>query len=216
MAAHVEHLAVVFFTLHRHKLYANQKKCLFAQSQVDYLGHWVSSEGVKADPSKVSAMVNWPTPCNIRELRGFLGLTGYYWRFVAGYGTIAWPLTQQLKKDAFGWNEDAKKAFVALKNAMATVPILALPNFDRPFVINTNASGYGVGAILMQDGRPIALFSQDLSQRARLRSVYERELMTIVLAVQKWRHYVRGRSFIIQTDQKSLKFLLEQRVINLE
>ena len=104
-------------------------------------------------------MVNWPTLRNIKELRSFLGLKSYYWRFIAGYGTIAWPLTQQLKKDAFGWNEDAEKAFVALKHAMSTVPVLALPNFDRSFVIEMDASSFEVRAVLMQDGRTIAFFS---------------------------------------------------------
>ena len=99
---------------------------------------------------------------------------------------------------------------------MTSIPVLTLPNFTKPFVIETDASGYGLGAVLMQEGKPIAYFSQTLSDRARLRSVYERELMAIVLAVQKWRHYVIGRKLIVRTDQKCLRFLLEQKVINQE
>ncbi|GJS78142.1 putative mitochondrial protein [Tanacetum coccineum] len=132
--------------------------------------HIVTGEGVMADPSKIAAMVDWPLPKNIEELRGFLGLTSYYRKFVKGYEKIAWALTEQLKKDTnFHWNDEA-----------------------------TYASGSGVGAVLMQEGKPIAYFSQVLGIRAKLKSVYERELMAIVLAVKKWRPYLMGRRFIIQ------------------
>ena len=163
------------------------------------------------DASKVSCMVNWPTPQSIKEVRGFLGLTGYYRRFIRGYGSIAKPLTDLLKKGAFQWGTVAQDAFDKLKQAMVTAPVLALPKFSEEFVVESDASHQGIGAILSQNGRPLAYFSKILSARHQALSVYEKEMLAILMAVKKWSSYLVGRHFKIKTDHQSLKFLLDQK-----
>ncbi|KAL4018391.1 hypothetical protein IC575_021986 [Cucumis melo] len=153
---HLKHIEIVLTALRKHELFANRKKCSFGKAKVEYLGHLISEKGVEVDSDKIRSIAEWPKPANIRETRGFLGLTGYYRRFVHQYGTIAAPLTQLLKKGGFNWTKEADEAFEKLKRAMMSLPILALPKFDRPFEIETDASDYGVGAILIQDKRPIA------------------------------------------------------------
>lgn len=114
-AEHIEHVGLVLATLEKHQLFANYKKCEFGKREVAYLGYVVSGEGVSADMGKVKAMLDWPQPKNIRELRGFLGLTGYYRKFVAGYAQVAQPLTEQLKSEKFCWSMAATEAFNSLK-----------------------------------------------------------------------------------------------------
>ena len=213
LTEHEKHLAMVFAVMRDNQLVANKKKCVIAHSQIQYLGHLISSRGVEADGDKIKDMVNWPQPKDVTGLRGFLGLTGYYRRFVKGYGEMAEPLTKLLQKNSFLWGEEATEAFDKLKLAMTTLPVLALPDWNLPFIIETDASGIALGAVLSQNGHPIAFFSQKLSNRAKTKSIYERELMAVVLSVQKWRHYLLGRKFTIISDQRALKFLLEQREV---
>jgi hypothetical protein len=171
-----------------------------------------SEQGVSTDPSKIVAMSQWPTPSTIMSLRGFLGLRGYYRKFIRGYGVIDAPLTVLLRKNAFKWSDDASKVFQALKHAVTHPPVLRLLDFTKPLTIECDASGLGIGAVLMQEGQPIAFMSQALKGKALFYSTYEKELLSLVSAVQKWRPYLLGQSFIIKTDQQSLKFLLEQKV----
>lgn len=216
MEQHRSHLEQALKLLYDNQFFAKMSKFCFGQSQVVFLGHVVNSEGVKVEEEKFSAVQSWPTPSTVKEVRGFLGLTGYYRRFVQNYRFIAQPLTMLTKKDGFVWSEEALNAFNKLKQALLSTPVLRLPNFSEPFVVECDASSDGVGAILSQAEHPVAYFSKGFSPSNRFKSAYDRELLALVLAVQKWSHYLLGRHFLIRTDHYTLKFLLKQRITTTE
>jgi hypothetical protein len=149
---HLTHVDQVLHLLSKHKLFLKQSKCAFGISEVEYLGHIVGKDGVRVDPKKIEAMQNWPHPKTLKSMCGFLGLTGYYHKFVQNYGKIVAPLTTLLKNNAFSWTPTADQSFQALKEAMCTTPVLALPDFTKTFVLECDASGRGIRAVLMQDG----------------------------------------------------------------
>jgi RNase H-like domain found in reverse transcriptase/Reverse transcriptase (RNA-dependent DNA polymerase) len=213
LITHSQHLTKVLQKLKDNELFAKLSKCAFGVTEIEYLGHVISSTGIATDPKKVEAMQNWPTPQNVRALRGFLGLAGYYRKFIKGYGVITKPLIELLKKkNVFHWSKEAAASFTALKTVLSTAPVLAMPNFTQPFVLETDASDQGMGVVLMQEKRPIAYMSKALGTKNQALSTYEKELMALLAAVQKWRHYLQGKPFIIKTDHISLKHLLEQRL----
>jgi hypothetical protein len=179
---------------------------------LDYLGHIISAHGVATDPTKIQDMQKWPVPTSMTELRGFLGLTGYYRRFVKGYGLLAKPLTLILKLKQFTWSTQAQQAFETVKAAMTNTPVLALPDFKQPFVVETDACQDGVGAVLMQHGKPIAYLSKALTGKNKDISIYEKEFLALIMAVERWRHYLQRNEFTILTDHKSLAYLNEQNL----
>ncbi|XP_049353866.1 uncharacterized protein LOC125818385 [Solanum verrucosum] len=158
-------------------------KCAFGVPKVEYLGHFISGEGESTDPKKIVVVAQWPIPGNIKQLMGFLGLAGYYRRFIQGFGSICKSLHELLKKDGYTWTEHATTTFEELKQALISAPVLAMPDYSKPFVVETDASRKGIGVVLMQQGHPIAYISRSLAPRHQAMSVYDRELMALIFAV---------------------------------
>jgi hypothetical protein len=185
---HIAHLREVFQLLDKNQLLIKKSKCSFAAQELEYLGHIIGQRGVSTDQSKVAAVLDWPAPTTLKSLRGFLGLTGYYRKFIRNYWIIALPLTQLLKKGVlFTWGPAQHTAFATLKTAMSSAPVLALPDFNLQFVLETDASHNGVGAVLMQQDHPVAFLSRALGPRNQALSVYEKECLAILLAIEKRR-----------------------------
>ncbi|VFQ92818.1 unnamed protein product [Cuscuta campestris] len=179
---------------------------------IAYLGHIIAAWELRADPSKIEAMSEWPKPSMVKQLRVFLGLTSYYHRFVRHYSHIAAPLIDLLKREAFQWSPDADAAFAALKQAMVSTPVLCLPNFSVMFIIMTDACAMQIGVVLLQAEQPVAYFIKKLGPRKMSASTYHKKLFAIVESVNKWDQYLLGREFLIRTDQRSLRELLHQVV----
>ncbi|XP_070040693.1 putative mitochondrial protein AtMg00860 [Nicotiana tabacum] len=151
LADHLEHLKITFDLLVQHQLLAKRSKCVLAARRVEYLGHYIAPNGVSTDPMKIEVVQSWPEPKFVSHLRGFLGLAGYYRRFIKGYGILSKPLSDLLKNDGFRWSEEAISSFEQLKRALITAPVLALPDFSSTFVVETDACDVGIVAVLRQD-----------------------------------------------------------------
>ncbi|XP_033139424.1 uncharacterized protein LOC117131126, partial [Brassica rapa] len=181
-------------------------------------GSWrfvVSADGVKVDQEKVRAIQEWPIPKTISEVRSFHGLAGFYRRFVKDFSTIAAPLTEVIKKEVgFKWGEAQETAFQCLKEKLTHAPLLILPDFNKTFEIECDASGIGIGAVLMQEKRPIAYFSEKLGGATLNYATYDKELYALVRALQTWQHYLWPKEFVIHTDHESLKYLKGQNKLS--
>ena len=197
---HLQHMGLVFTALRAHGLFLKRSKCSFEAFSVAYLGHVISADGVAMDSDKVTAVASWSTPRSPRGVRGFLGLAGYYRKFIRDLGSIAAPLTRLLRKEAFVWTAEADEAFAALKRALSSAPVLQMPDFERQFVVDCDASGTGFGAVLHQGAGPLAFFSRPFAARHIKLAAYERELIGLVQAVRHWRPYLWGRRFLVRTN----------------
>ncbi len=222
---HERHLRVVLQRLQSQKLYAKLSKCQFMRQEVEFLGHYVGRAGVRMVEGKVAAVQRWPTPTCQKEVEQFLGLAGYYRRFIAGFSRLAAPLSQlcgTLQKakggscrtpprKPFVWGKEQQEAFESLKGAVSSAPCLAIPDPRREFIVHTDASGYATGAVLMQhfdEGlRPIAFLSKKMTPAERNYPVHEQELLAILNALKAWRHYLGGRPFTVLTDHQSLQYV---------
>jgi ribonuclease HI len=215
-AEHEQHLRVVLEKLRTHRLYAKFSKCEFWLEKVAFLGHILTAEGVSVDPEKVEAVSNWRQPTNVGEIRSFLGLAGYYRRFIEGFSKIARPMTELLKKEKkFVWTEACEKSFQELKKRLTTAPVLTLPDNQRDFVIYCDASRQGLGCVLMQDGRVVAYASRQLRPHEQNYPTHDLELAAVVHALKIWRHYLIGNKCEVYTDHKSLKYIFTQPDLNL-
>ena len=212
---HILHVRLVLDVLRQEKLYANLKKCSFCLDRVNFFRFIVSSQGVEVDEEKVRAIRDWPTPKNTSEVRSFHGLASFYRHFIRDFSSIAAPLNELVKKNiSFVWGVAQETAFSELKHKLCTASLLVLPNFDKTFEVECDASGIGIGAVLMQDRRPLMYFSEKLSGAALNYPTYDKELYALVRALQTWQHYLWPKEFVIHTDHESLKHLKGQQSLN--
>ena len=212
----IANLRMVFQRLKSANLKLNPKKCALFQKEVQYLGHIVSAEGVAPDPAKIEAVKTWPRPSCVKDVKGFLGLASYYRRFIAGFADIAAPLHQYTQKESpFVWSKEAEDAFDKLKAVLTETPVLAYPDPQLPFILDTDASNTGIGAVLSQsiDGRerPVAFFSQTLGRAQRNYCVTRRELLAVVKSIRRFHAYLYGQRFVVRTDHSALQWLLNFR-----
>ena len=210
---HLQNLVAVFKRLRSSSLKLKPKKCNFCSAEVDFLGHIVSANGVRTDPSKTMQVSQWPIPTSRKEVQQFLGLANYYQRFVKDFATIAKPLHRLTERNVqFGWSKESHTAFELLRKRLTTAPVLAFPDYSREFILDTDASDTGLGAVLSQiqdDGseRVISYASRVLSRAERRFCVTRRELLAVVTFVQHFRPYLLGREFLLRTDHGSLTWL---------
>ena len=238
--AHERHIQLVLSRLAKHDLVLSESKCHWAASEVEYLGHIVSGNGVRVNPNKVTSIVNWPTPDNITQVRGFLNLAGYYRRFITGFAKIASPMYDLLqgsprKGSAIEWTPNCQRAFDELKTQLTHTPLLAHPELNSIFVIDTDASGDCIGAVLQQVPKellegvdagaidlknfkisdaslhPIAYESRRMTPTETRYSAQEREMLAVVYSLQKWRQYVEGSPILVRSDHESLKYFHTQK-----
>jgi hypothetical protein len=195
-------------------LYAKESKCEFGMRELLYLGHIISGQGVQVHQEIIRAVVDWPTPKNLTELRGFFGLCSYYRWFVKGFSQLGAPLTDWKKKGAFHWKGDSQQTFNKMKEVMSTCHVLALPDFSQSFVLECDASGVGIGVVLMQGGHPIVFESRNLDESKRLYPIYDKEMLAIMHALTKFTQYLVGSRFVVRIDHNSLKYFLDQKYLS--
>ncbi|KAL3499013.1 hypothetical protein ACH5RR_041745 [Cinchona calisaya] len=212
---HIQHLRKVFSVLKENQLFVKKEKCAFAEQEVPFLGHIVGRGQIRMDVSKIQAIVEWKPPTKVTELRSFLGLTNYYRKFVRSYSNITTPLTELLKKGkAWEWDEECQGAFKKLKDAMTQEPVLALPDFSKAFEVETDASDFAIGGVLMQEGHPVAYESRKLSEAERRYTVQEKEMTAVVHCLRTWRHYILGSHFTVRTDNVATSYFQSQKKLS--
>ncbi len=214
---HCQHVRFALQTLRKHNFYAKISKCEFFKKSITYLGHLITERGVQIDPSRTEKVKLWPIPRTVRELRSFLGFVGFLRKSIRNYSQLTTPFTNLLKGQTrkstkpIPWNDLLEESFRALKEHICNAPSLLLPDPSKPFEVETDASDYAVGAVLYQDGKPVAFESKKLSSAQCRYPVQEKELFAIIHALKTWRHYLYGNRFVVTTDHQSLKYFCDQQ-----
>jgi len=213
---HEEHLRLVLQKLREHQLYAKLGKCDFWLKEVYFLGHVISNGEVVISPKNIADVLKWSPPQTFGEIRSFLGMAGYYRRFIEGFSSIAKPMTAFLEKGKpFKWSEQCQAHFEELKKRLTTAPILTLPNVTKIFSIYCDASKQGLGCVLMQEGKVITYASRQLKKHEVNYPTHDLELAVVVHSLKIWRYYILGHKCDIYTDHKSLKYIFTQNDLNL-
>ncbi|GJS22119.1 putative reverse transcriptase domain-containing protein [Tanacetum coccineum] len=213
---HEEHLKAILELLKKEELYAKFSKCEFWIPRVQFLGHVIDRQGIHVDPAKIESIKDWASPKTPTEIRQFLGLAGYYRRFIEGFSKIAKPMTKLTqKKVAFEWGDKQEAAFQTLKTKLCSAPILALPQGAENFIVYCDASHKGLGAVLMQNEKVIAYASRQLKIHEKNYTTHDLELGAVVFALKIWRHYLYGTKCTVFTDHKSLQHILDQKELNM-
>ncbi|KAK1422572.1 hypothetical protein QVD17_17855 [Tagetes erecta] len=213
---HAQHVREVLTTLRNEKLYAKFSKCAFWLREVQFLGHVVNAEGILVDSAKIETIMKWSPPKTPTEVRSFLGLAGYYRRFIQDFSKIATPLTKLTRKNyKFEWKPEQEEAFQLLKEKLTKAPVLALPEGIEDFVVYSDASHVGLDCVLMQRGKVIAYASRKLKPTEAGYPTHDLELAAVVFALKIWRHYLYGTKCTIYTDHKSLKYFFDQKELNM-
>jgi ribonuclease HI len=213
---HDEHLHLVLQKLRENQLYAKVNKCEFWLKEVSFLGHIISEGGISIDPSKVKDVLSWRTPQNVSDIRSFLGLAGYYKRFIQGFSKISEPVTELLAKgNTFEWTPRHETNFQELKKRLTTAPVLTMRDMEKLFLIYCDAYGQGLGCVLMQDGHVVAYASRQLRKHEEKYPTHDLELAAVIHALKIWRHYIIGKRCEVYSDHKSLKYIFTQPDLNL-
>jgi hypothetical protein len=213
---HAQHLRIVLTRLREHQLYAKFSKCAFWLEEIQFLWDVLFANGIAVDPSKVKDILEWKSPTIVHQARSFLGLAGYYRRFIPDFSKLVKPITSLLKNDIkFNWSWRCNEAFEQLKVLLTTAPLLAQPDIEMPFDVYCDASGSGLGCVLMQEGRVIAYASRQLRRHEEHYPTHDLELADVVHALKIWCHYLVGNICHIYTDHKSLKYIFTQSELNM-
>ncbi|XP_074293285.1 uncharacterized protein LOC141620267 [Silene latifolia] len=211
---HLSHLDSVFKILRNNKLFGKLEKCTFLTTELKFLGYIISGRGIFVDQDKIEAVKSWPVPQNITEARGFHGLASFYMRFIKNFSAITAPITECKKKGEFKWTESAQHAFRNIKKLLCEAHVLRLPNFNCLLEVECDVSGVGIGAVLIQEKKYVAYFSEKRSGAKLSYSTYDKEFYALVRALMHWSHYLKPKPFVLHSDHEALKYISGQHKLN--